>query len=178
MGNLDSVPLIIAIPYIILEMLAFWGMATWLGVGWALLLLVACFFGGLFLAAFEMRRIALAASQGRSTPGQLAGDYGLLAAGSVLVALPGFVSTVIGLLFILPPTRAIARKILAKKLRARIEEMGVRSFVATSRYGNTYGSFIDMESAPSPQPPKPAEPNPTEEEIQTWADKARPEDFK
>lgn len=153
-------------------MLAFWGIATWLGVGWALVLLAVCFFAGLFLAAFEMRRISAAATKGRTTPGKLAGDYGLLAAGSVLVALPGFVTTLVGLLFILPPTRAVARKLLAKKLRARIEEMGVRSFVATSRYSNTYGSFIDAD-APAPQ-----QNNPTDQEIQVWADKARPEDFK
>ncbi|WJZ02601.1 FxsA family protein [Corynebacterium freiburgense] len=165
-------PLIIAIPYIVLEMLAFWGIATWLGVGWALLLLVGCFFAGLFLAAFEMRRISFAATQGQTTPGKLAGDYGLLAAGSVLVALPGFVTTFLGVLLIIPPTRAIARKVLAKKLRARIEEMGVRSFVATSRYGNTYGSFIDADTE------SPKQSNPTDQEIQVWADQARPEDFK
>ena len=53
-----TVPVLIAIPYFLIEALAFWGVARWLGVGWALILLFLFFFGGLFLAATEMRRIA------------------------------------------------------------------------------------------------------------------------
>ncbi|MFV8394635.1 FxsA family protein [Corynebacterium hindlerae] len=163
-------PLIIALPYFLIEALAFWGVSEAIGVGWALLALFLCFFGGLFLAAFEMKRIGrVALHQQQVNPGRLAGDYGLLAAGAILVAAPGFVTTALGLLLIVPPTRALARKALAKKLRVKIENLGMRGFEATNRYREhtVYGSFAD-----------PNKPVIDEDELKDWSDNVKPEDFK
>ncbi|MGP6173226.1 FxsA family protein [Corynebacterium sp. A21] len=174
-------PLLIALPYIILEVLTFWGLATWLGVGWALLVLLLCFFGGLWIAAFEMRRISQAAAKQQIDPGRAAGDYGLLAAGAVLVALPGIASSLIGLLLIIPLTRAVVRKMLARKLRASIENMGVRSFEATNMYRQqaSYGHFADPNSAPTPSAATDsAHPVIDEEEIQQWTSTLDPDDFR
>lgn len=147
-------PIALGITYLLIEALAFWGVATWLGVGTALILLIGTFFLGLWLATWQMRAIARRTG---STPGALIGDAGLVAAGSVAVALPGFVSTALGLLLILPPTRKAIRRILGKKLRAQIETMGVRSFEATAHYRNqtSYGNFgtvtdhVDIPDDPS-----------------------------
>ena len=166
-----TVPVLIAIPYFLIEALAFWGVARWLGVGWALILLFLFFFGGLFLAATEMRRIAVRASQGKTTPGTLAGDYGLLAASALCVALPGFVTTILGLLLIIPPTRSVARRILARKIRTSIENLGARSFdtVNQFRQQTSYGSFVSDQ--------EPEDRQPTDQEIQRWSNNVRPEDF-
>jgi UPF0716 protein FxsA len=47
-----------------------------------------------------------------SQQSQLATDGALVALGSVLVVVPGLVSTTAGLLLLLPPTRAVARPVL------------------------------------------------------------------
>lgn len=163
-------PLIIAIPYFLIEALAFWGVSQLIGVGWALVVLFLCFFGGLVLAAFEMKRIgSIALHQQKINPGRIAGDYGLLAAGAILVALPGFVTSALGLLLILSPIRALVRGMLAKKLRAKVEDLGMRGFQATNRYRQqtSYGSFRDD-----------SKPVIDEEELKDWSKNVRPEDFK
>ncbi|GAA1473911.1 FxsA family protein [Corynebacterium felinum] len=163
-------PLYLAVPYFIIEALAFWAVASWLGVGYALLLLFAFFFGGLILAAIEMRRIAATLSRGTSNPGKAAGDIGLIAAGAVGVAMPGFATSILGLLVIIAPTRAIIRRLLAKKLRTTIEDMGVRSFQATNAYRQraSYGSFSTGTNSQIVI---------NEEEIQQWSTNLDPDDF-
>lgn len=163
-------PAMIAFPYILLEALTFWGVASWLGPGKAVLWLLAFFFGGLFLAAWEMSSISKKVGSGKIGPGQTAGDLGLVAAGSFLVALPGFVTSILGLLLIFAPTRALIRGLLAKKLRTRIEDFGVRSFEAANSYRQraNYGSFAGGEDSAVVI---------DEEEIQQWSFNLRPEDF-
>lgn len=167
-------PLLIALPYFILEVLTFWGLASWLGLGWAILAIIVCFFGGLWLAAYQMRSISRAAAAQRIDPGRAAGDTGLLAAGAVLVALPGIATSLLGLLLVIPPTRAVVRKMLARKLRTTIENLGVRSFEATNMYREraSYGNFRDPET-----PQKPDHEVIDEEEIQNWTSNLDPEDF-
>lgn len=164
-------PLFIGLPYILIEAFAFWGVAQWLGTATALIALIAFLFGGLFLAAFEMRSISRRLASGNSSPGRAAGDLGLLAAGAVGVALPGFVTSLFGLLLILPPTRALIRSFLAKGLRKKIEDMGVRSFEATNSYRQhaSYGSFSAQSIIEHDQL--------NEEEIQKWSRDIKPEDF-
>lgn len=132
-------PFALGLAYLITEALAFWAVASWLGVGTALILLFVTFFGGLALASWQMRSIG----RRRTTPGALIGDAGLITFGAIGVGLPGFVSTLIGLLVILPPTRRTIRRMLGRKLRGSIETMGVRSFEATNAYRQqtSYGSF-------------------------------------
>lgn len=165
-------PLLIALPYFLLEVLTFWLLASWLGLGWALLTLVLCFVGGLWIAAAEMRRISRAAATQQIDPGKAAGDYGLLAAGAVLVALPGIATSVVGLLLVLPPTRAVIRGMLARKLRATIEDMGVRSFQMTDSYRQraSYGNFTDPDATAQDMVID-------EGEIQEWTSQVDPEDF-
>lgn len=165
-------PIALILPYLIIECLAFWGVSQWIGVGWALFALMVFFFGGLFFAAYEMRQIALRLAQGRERAGAAMGDMSLLAAGAFGVALPGFVSTITGLLLILPPTRVLFRKALGKKLRQQVEELGIRAFETTNQYTHrtSYGSFGGGGSSVVID-------EPTDADIQQWATNADPEDF-
>ncbi|MBC3185576.1 FxsA family protein [Corynebacterium sp. zg-331] len=160
-------PLFLAVPYIVIEALTFWAVAHLIGVGWALVSLILVFFGGLFLATYEMRSIAVSTAAGRLRPGEAMGNYGLIAAGALLVGLPGFATAVAGLLLIIPPTRSLIRRTLAKKLRARIEEVGMRSFERASAYRQrtSYGSFAGGEVI-------------DEDEVQRWSRNITPEDFR
>lgn len=159
----------------------------WLGIGWAIGLLFLAFFGGLILAAFEMQRIsraaAIAQQSGQGSAGAIAGNFGLTAAGAILVVMPGFVTSILGLLLIFPPTRTLFRKTLAKRLRSKIEDLGVKGFQAANgyrgeaSYGN-FGSFGGFGAAPGANRPTAEEPVVLDEEqIQEWTSDLRPEDF-
>ncbi len=179
-GRVADVPLIIAVfPVLIIEALVFWAVASWLGLGWALFLMFALMAVGLLSAPLEMRRVGALATRQKVSVGRVAGDYGLLTAGAFLAGSPGIASSVVGLFLILPPTRAVVRGILAKKLMRSIEDLGVRSFQATraGRPGTSYGSFTDP-FAPQPDPSDgPAEVI-DESEIEQWTKDIRPEDFR
>ena len=171
-------PLILAVvPVLIIEALVFWAVASWLGVGWALFLMFALMAVGLMAAPFEMRRVGALAARQKVSAGRLAGDYGLLTAGAILAGTPGIASSVLGLLLIHPPTRAVARGLMARRIMKSVEDLGVRSFEATGRGrpGTSYGSFTDPDAGTSPE--RPAEVI-DESEIEEWTRDVRPEDFK
>lgn len=170
-------PLVVVIPYLLIEALAFYGVSKLIGTGWALVALIAFFFGGLMLAAVEMRSIARKLQAGREKPGAAAGDLGLVAAGAFGVALPGFVTTIAGLLLIIAPTRVLVRQLLARQLRRRLEEFGGRAFETVSMRASdgapaSYGTFVINEDG------SPADGSaPLDEDISQWSRTITPEDF-
>lgn len=158
--------------YVLVETLVFYAVAKWLGMGTALLLLLGVFFGGFLVALWQMSRLGRLAQRRGLSPrdsSRLLGDMGLVAAGTVGVALPGFVSSVVGLVLIVPVTRAVVRRVVAKRLQERISVAGARSFarVYQSRPRTSYGSF-GGQSAPIVV---------DESEIVEWSKSVKPEDF-
>ena len=170
-------PLVVVIPYLLIEALAFYGVSKLIGTGWALVALIAFFFGGLMLAAVEMRSIARKLQAGREKPGAAAGDLGLVAAGAFGVALPGFVTAIARLLLIIAPTRVLVRQLLARQLRRRLEEFGGRAFETVSMRASggapaSYGTFVINEDG------SPADGSaPSDEDISQWSRTITPEDF-
>jgi UPF0716 protein FxsA len=99
--------------YVLVELAVVVALASTIGLGWTLLLLVAAFVAGLALAGSQLKRQLTRLRSGlTSQQSQLATDGALVALGSVLVVVPGLVSTTAGLLLLLPPTRAVARPVL------------------------------------------------------------------
>ena len=100
--------------YVIAELAVVVALASTIGLGWTLLLLLVAFAAGLALAGSQLKlqltrlRSGLSADQPR-----LAADTMAVAVGTLLVVLPGLVTSVAGLLLLLPPTRAAARPVLA-----------------------------------------------------------------
>lgn len=175
--------LLAVVPYLLIEAVTFWAVATWIGVGWALLTVFILMAVGIVAAGVEMQRVGRSAAARRITPGRMAGDYGLLTVGAILAGLPGIASSVLGLLLIFPPSRAIARKVLAKKLVKSVEDFGVRSFEATNAYrtGASYGTFGDPGGSPSGGGSDSSGSRGTiidEDEIDEWTRTLRPEDFR
>jgi UPF0716 protein FxsA len=99
--------------YVIAELAVVVALASTVGLGWTLLLLVAAFAAGLALAGSQVKhqltrlRSGLNADQPR-----LAADSLAVALGTLLVVVPGLVTSVAGLLLLLPPTRAAVRPVL------------------------------------------------------------------
>jgi UPF0716 protein FxsA len=98
---------------VLAEVLAFFGVAHLIGLGWAFLALFAMSMVGLWLLKREgpraWRRFQAVTAAGERPGPQLTKAFlGLVAA--ILVALPGFLTGVIGLALLIPPVRALAGK--------------------------------------------------------------------
>ncbi|PWW24319.1 UPF0716 protein FxsA [Geodermatophilus normandii] len=105
------------------EIIVFALVAAWIGVAWTLLAALATTVLGWTLVARQGTR-ALADLRERARmhrpPGSAATDAGLVAAGGVLMVLPGFLGDVVGLLCLLPPTRPLVRAVVGRGLAATL----------------------------------------------------------
>ncbi|MBV8349175.1 MAG: FxsA family protein [Mycolicibacterium sp.] len=124
--------------YVVVELAAVVGLAATIGIGWTLLILLAAFVVGLSVAGSQIRRQLRRLRDGMTSAQGAVSDGALVALGTLLVVIPGLVTSVLGLLVLLPPTRAAARPVLTF-LVAR----GVRRR-AFPRYPG-HGDYIDGE---------------------------------
>lgn len=99
--------------YVLVELAVVVALASTAGFGWTLLIVVATFVVGLVLAGSQIKRQMQRLRSGRwTTPQGAVTDSALVALGTVLVVIPGLVTTAVGLLLLLPPTRAVVRPVL------------------------------------------------------------------
>jgi UPF0716 protein FxsA len=110
------------------EIVVFALVAAWIGVGWTLLAALATTVLGWTLVARQMRDVTAPlraqARGGTLERGRAATDAGVVAAGGVLMVLPGFLGDVVGLLCLLPPTRPLVRAAVGRGLAARLGVAG------------------------------------------------------
>ena len=93
-------------------------------------------------AAWE--RLGAAVSAGRS-PGREVLDGALVLIGGLLLIVPGFISDVLGALALLPPTRALLRRQLARNLQSRLVVSATRFTGAARPYDvDSTASDIDQ----------------------------------
>ena len=94
--------------YAIVELAVVVALASTIGFGWTVLLLLATFVVGLALAGSQVKRHIRRLQSGlnASTAHGAVTDSALVALGTVLVVIPGLASSVLGALLLLPPTRA------------------------------------------------------------------------
>ena len=94
------------------EVVGYVAVASWIGLGWTILLTLATSALGWLLLARQgtkaLGELRLRAQEHRA-PGRALGDAGLVALGGLLMLLPGFLGDLVGLLCLLPGTRAPAR---------------------------------------------------------------------
>jgi UPF0716 protein FxsA len=99
--------------YVVVELAVVVALASTIGLGWTLLLLLAAFVVGMALAGSQLKRQLMRLRSGLTTgQSRAATDGALVALGTLLVVVPGLVTTAAGLLLLLPPTRAAARPVL------------------------------------------------------------------
>ncbi len=112
----------------------------------AALLLIS--FAGAWLCKREgfsaLARVQTALNEGRIPTKDLQDGALILLAGALLLT-PGFLGDVVGILLLLPPTRAIARTFLARVLRGRIQ---VATAGVGRRGGAWYGGVVDVDGRP------------------------------
>jgi UPF0716 protein FxsA len=99
--------------------------ASWIGLGWAILATLATSALGWALLARQgtktLGELRMRAEEHRA-PGRALGDAGLIALGGLLMVLPGFLGDLLGLLCLLPGTRALPRALIARVLLRRLPD--------------------------------------------------------
>jgi UPF0716 protein FxsA len=95
--------------YALVELAVVVGLASTIGFGWTVLLLVGTFALGLALAGSQVKRQIQRLQSGLAAPRGALSDGVLVALGTILTVVPGLVTSVLGVLLLLPPTRALAR---------------------------------------------------------------------
>ncbi|KAA0112335.1 FxsA family protein [Mycolicibacterium sp. P1-5] len=115
---------------------------TWsVGIGWTLLILLASSVIGVALAGSQVKRQILKLQRARSDPQGAVADSLLLALGTVLMFIPGIVSTAIGALMLLPPTRSVVRPLAGMLItRGIARRVSVINLTAPGR-----GDYIEGE---------------------------------
>lgn len=106
--------------YAVVELAAVVALVWSIGLGWTILLLLAALTAGIALAGSQVKRQARRLRDGFDTPQGALTDGALIALGTLLVVIPGIVTTGFGLLLLLPPTRAVARPVAAAFAAKRI----------------------------------------------------------
>lgn len=124
-----------------------------IGIVPTLLILVAEAVVGAVLTRREGRKswtaLVAAYEEGRVPTGQLA-DAVLVLVGGILLILPGFFTDVVGLAFLLPPTRPLVRKALGWIVATQVSKAGVNLGAVRARYspGTVPGTVVDPDKTP------------------------------
>jgi UPF0716 protein FxsA len=138
----------------------------WIGLLPTLILLLVVSVAGAWLAKREglaaWARFQRAMAEGRVPTVEVADGAMILLAGALLLT-PGFLTDVAGVLLLLPPTRAMARRLAPRLAERRLRRRGGRRVVVdgTSRpSGSTRVTWGPAEVADRPVPPPDRDPFP------------------
>jgi UPF0716 protein FxsA len=134
--------------YVVIEFAAVIALATSIGLGWTVLLLLGAFVAGIALAGSQGKRQVRRLRDGFDDPRGLLTDSALIALATVLVVIPGIVTSIAGVLLLLPPTRAAARPVVARLAAKRAQ------LVTTRRGDYIDGEVIDVVDDEPPALPR------------------------
>jgi UPF0716 protein FxsA len=127
--------------YVLVELAVLVALASTIGFGWTLLLLLGTFALGLALAGSQARQQLRKLQSGLASPQGVATDGLLVALGTMLTLVPGLVTSAAGLFLLLPPTRTVARPAVAALAARGIGRMPL--IVNGSRVRAGRGDYID-----------------------------------
>jgi UPF0716 protein FxsA len=118
-----AMPFILLILWPVLELIVAIQVAHLIGVLDTIVLLILTWPIGSWALRSQGRaawqRLSVAVSQGRR-PAREVLDGALILAGGLLLIIPGFITDVIGAVLLLPPTRALTRRVLERNLQSRV----------------------------------------------------------
>jgi len=121
-----------------------------IGVLLTLLALVVSWPLGVWLVRAEgraaWRRLGAAVAAGRP-PAREVLDGALIVAGGALLIVPGFLTDLVGLLLLAPPTRSLARAGMVRNLQSRV-------VVQATRFGRSPASYDVDSTARDVEPPR------------------------
>src|SRR5215213_8255577 len=145
------VVLFITVP--ILELFVILQIGGEIGVGWTIALLVADSILGSMLMRSQgriaWRRFNEALQAGRP-PAREVLDGVLVIFGGALLLTPGFVTDIVGLALLLPPSRAIVRAFLVRRFAARMIASATRRRPPAGP-ADVEGRAVDVDAEPLPR---------------------------
>ena len=119
-----------------------------IGVWWTIALLIADAVLGSVLARSQgraaWRRFNQAVQSGRP-PAKETLDGALVLFGGALLLAPGFLTDVFGIAFLLPPTRAVVRRLLVRRFAARMVASVTMPRPMPRQEYDVEGSAVDVE---------------------------------
>jgi UPF0716 protein FxsA len=129
-----------------------------IGVWWTILLLIAdSILGSLLMRAqgrVAWRRFNEAVRAAR-VPAREVADGVLVIFGGALLLTPGFLTDIVGLLFLLPPTRAVIRRVFLRQALKRIT-VSMTTVQTPPRNGrhsdDVEGTAVDVDPRPGGRP--------------------------
>ncbi|WP_028477803.1 FxsA family protein [Nocardia sp. CNY236] len=127
--------------YATVEIAAFGAVGWWIGVLPTILVLLAASAVGMLMVAAQGRRVLeqlRRAGRGQVGPDVVVADGVMVAGGAVLLFVPGLVTSLCGLLLLVPPVRLLLRPVLTAVAARRFAEATARA-----PYG---GVIIDADS--------------------------------
>src|SRR5262245_51296529 len=101
-----------------------------IGVWWTIALLIADSILGSVLLRTQGRSAWMrfnAAVQSARIPAREVLDGALVITGGVLLLTPGFITDIFGIVLLIPPTRALVRRIVARRLERRMISAATRT---------------------------------------------------
>lgn len=163
--------LLLAILVLVVYPLTEFLLARWAAsyVGWtAVVLAVLLFF---VLGVALMRRAGGAAARALQSgartgalPGGEVGDAAMLFLAGLLVCIPGFLTTAVGLVLLVPPVRRLVRGVGGRALSRRVRASGFSVVESTLRDGTTVtrivpgdvveGEVLDRQDGDAPDGPR------------------------
>ena len=145
--------LLMLIIWPIAELLVAIEVAQAIGVLAMVLLLVIGWPIGLWVVRTQGRaawqRLSASVAAGRP-PGREVFDGALILIGGTLLIVPGFITDVIGLVLLAPPTRALARSGIRRNFRSRIVVQATRFARPSSTY-DVDSTATDIDTPPLPR---------------------------
>jgi len=144
---LPLVLLFIVVPIAELAVLIQVGQA--IGVWWTIAILVVDSILGSILMRMQGRvtwRRFNEAVQGGRIPAREVIDGALVILGGALLLTPGFITDILGLALLLPPTRALVRVVLARRLEHRLVASATRVTRPTRRAYDVDGTARDVDA--------------------------------
>jgi UPF0716 protein FxsA len=149
------------------EVAVFVGVVKLIGLPWALAALVAlCLVGGWLVPRQGIRawRRFRVAAQAGTPPGRQVTDGLIGLIGALLLAVPGFVTAVVGVALLVPPLRWYARDRLERSVERRTSSAVAGNLFGPRRVrvrrGRTDGPTTGQPPMAEPEPPR-SEPPPT-----------------
>ena len=131
--------------YLVVELAVVVALVSTIGFGWTVLALIGTSVLGFVLAGSQVKRHVARLRSGLTTPQGAVTDSAMVALGTVLVFVPGVVTTVAGLLLLTPPTRAVVRPVLTAMAARRMPLITVATAAAGNRRATGRGEYIDGE---------------------------------
>jgi UPF0716 protein FxsA len=141
-----------------------WWVASWFAgiVGWAGVLVtvgLSIVFGVAIMrrAGFAAARSLMPVQAGGVTVvqqpdaqrvGREVGDAGLVFVAGALVAVPGLITTALGLLLLIPPVRRLVARQVSRRVRRRAERAGVVFEARTVQGGTVQGTVVREDLSP------------------------------